>query len=330
MIELRPLRHALALAEHRNFARAASAIGITQPALTRSIQALEQELGARLFDRRRRDTEPTALGRLVLDHARRLELSARDLTRELQLTKGLETGELDVGVGPWGGLVMAGPVAGRLVKLHPGLRTRLHVVLWHELPARVRARECDIMLAQLTLVRDASDFETRPFAPHTAFPLCRAGHPLTLLASPTAKDVFAYPVVGPFLPPDVASALAARTAGAAAPRGPHMGFAVTCDSSSTLKAILQRSDAVAMMPPFMAGDEIRRGTLVLLPEVDLGLATGFGVAWLRGRTLSGPAQAFVDLLLEHDRELVEQDRELLAACRPRSRRPRRRTGRGVR
>ena len=49
-LELRVMRHLLALDEHRNFARAARELGITQPALSRSIQTLEVSIGARLFD----------------------------------------------------------------------------------------------------------------------------------------------------------------------------------------------------------------------------------------------------------------------------------------
>jgi DNA-binding transcriptional LysR family regulator len=51
LIELRQLRQLLALAEHGNFSRAAEALHITQPALSRSIQSLEASVGAILFDR---------------------------------------------------------------------------------------------------------------------------------------------------------------------------------------------------------------------------------------------------------------------------------------
>ena len=51
-MDLRRLRHLIAVAEHGNFGRAAAASYITQPALSRSIQALEAEVGAPLFDRR--------------------------------------------------------------------------------------------------------------------------------------------------------------------------------------------------------------------------------------------------------------------------------------
>lgn len=51
MNDLRQLRHFVALAEHGHFARAAEAVNLSQPALSRSIQALENGLGCRLLDR---------------------------------------------------------------------------------------------------------------------------------------------------------------------------------------------------------------------------------------------------------------------------------------
>ncbi len=58
-MDLRQLRYFIALAEHRSFVRAADAMGITQPAFSRSIQGLEQELGCQLVDRGSKDLRPT-------------------------------------------------------------------------------------------------------------------------------------------------------------------------------------------------------------------------------------------------------------------------------
>ena len=118
-MELRRLRHFLAVAEHGNFGRAAAAAHITQPALSRSIQALETEVGAVLFDRRTERVELTDMGRLVLRHATRARRRRTDLDREISLAKGLELGELRVGVGPWGGAVL---VAGAVGRLHGRIR----------------------------------------------------------------------------------------------------------------------------------------------------------------------------------------------------------------
>ena len=72
MNDLRQLRHFVALAEHGHFARAAAAVHLSQPALCRSIQALEASLGYNLVDRHSRGISLTAHGSLVLEHARRL------------------------------------------------------------------------------------------------------------------------------------------------------------------------------------------------------------------------------------------------------------------
>ncbi len=69
MIDLKRLRHLTALVQHGNFHRAAEALHLTQPALTRSIQALEAHVGAPLLTRHRTGVEPTELGRLLLRHA---------------------------------------------------------------------------------------------------------------------------------------------------------------------------------------------------------------------------------------------------------------------
>ncbi len=78
--DLRLLRHARALAEEGSFGRAARALHLTQPALSRSIQELERRTGIQLFDRNKGGVEPTDLGRVFLVHAREL-LGARGRAR---------------------------------------------------------------------------------------------------------------------------------------------------------------------------------------------------------------------------------------------------------
>ncbi|WP_157991659.1 LysR family transcriptional regulator, partial [Caldimonas tepidiphila] len=68
------LRHLISLAESGSFSRSAEALCLTQPALSRSILALEQELGQPLFDRIGRRSELTPFGREALARARQLVL----------------------------------------------------------------------------------------------------------------------------------------------------------------------------------------------------------------------------------------------------------------
>jgi DNA-binding transcriptional LysR family regulator len=72
MITQRRLRHLLSLVEHAHFGRAAEALNISQPALTKSIQALESELGVALLDRKRGALGLTVFGELVARRSRAL------------------------------------------------------------------------------------------------------------------------------------------------------------------------------------------------------------------------------------------------------------------
>jgi len=89
MITIRHIEIVKALAHHRHFARAAEALGITQSALTRALQALEGDLGVRLFDRGTGVPEPTMFGRIVLERGEPVTRSMDILSREIRLARGL-------------------------------------------------------------------------------------------------------------------------------------------------------------------------------------------------------------------------------------------------
>lgn len=69
MLDLRKLRHVVVLARRLNYVRAADELGITQPTLTRSIQALERQLQVRLFDRDHGSVNLTPRGRSIAERA---------------------------------------------------------------------------------------------------------------------------------------------------------------------------------------------------------------------------------------------------------------------
>ncbi len=94
MIELRPLRQFVALAEELHFGRAALRLHITQPPLTLSIQALERKLGASLFDRTQRSVALSPAGQALLPKVRRLLQAADDLPRQAQAAAAGLSGQL--------------------------------------------------------------------------------------------------------------------------------------------------------------------------------------------------------------------------------------------
>lgn len=98
-ITLRQLTYFKALAEQRNFGRAAAMVNISQPALSVQIREMETTLGAPLVERRARDVVLTPFGRLILDHAQRVLGDMQALAEAARWQGGL-VGRLSLGIIP--------------------------------------------------------------------------------------------------------------------------------------------------------------------------------------------------------------------------------------
>jgi Transcriptional regulator len=99
-MNLRQLEHVVALAEEGSFARAAVRVHLSQPALSRSIQAIEEHLDMVLFDRSTREVRITPAGQTVVQRARKVLFEARCLLRDVDLLKSHDLGSVNFGSGP--------------------------------------------------------------------------------------------------------------------------------------------------------------------------------------------------------------------------------------
>src|SRR5258708_3290380 len=107
-MELRHLRYFVAIGEEQHYGRAARSLRVAQPALSRQIQDLEEELGFKLFERLPRGVKLSAAGKLFLEDARRILQSVNEAAmRATQVARGL-SGTLRVGFSEntsWRGVV---------------------------------------------------------------------------------------------------------------------------------------------------------------------------------------------------------------------------------
>ena len=124
-MELRQLAYFVAVAEERNFTRAAQRIPIAQPAISQQIHRLESELSEALFVRDRRGTRLTPAGEALLPHARATLASAENAREAVTALSGLLTGRLAFGfVQPLPDRRLAG-LLGAFHRQHPGIELRL-------------------------------------------------------------------------------------------------------------------------------------------------------------------------------------------------------------
>jgi DNA-binding transcriptional LysR family regulator len=139
-LDLRKLRYFVAVAEHLHFRRAAEALHIAQPALSRQVRALERELGVQLFDRDQRSTALTAAGRQLLEDAEPL-LAAADATRRRVQRAARGTHRLVVGF-------RAGITVTAAVRAFAALRPEVTVdvvrIEWDEQEELLRSGRLDV------------------------------------------------------------------------------------------------------------------------------------------------------------------------------------------
>jgi DNA-binding transcriptional LysR family regulator len=141
-MDIDDVRSFVAVVEAGSVSRAAAELHLTQPAVTRRVQRLEQAVGAPLFDRRRRPPSLTRVGRTALERCRRLVSMAAEL-RTLALDPLVPSGEVRIGVAhALTELAFSRPVD-EVRRAFPGVALRLRTGWSRELLERVRSRALD-------------------------------------------------------------------------------------------------------------------------------------------------------------------------------------------
>jgi DNA-binding transcriptional LysR family regulator len=127
--------------------RAASALHLTQPALSRALKRLEAQVGAPLFERHTKGMELTAIGHALLPHAMLLQREAEHAREEIDAMRGLAKGTIKVGaVGSIASLIL--PLAvGRVLDKWPNLRVEITEGVWDRLAEGLLTHEIDLALS---------------------------------------------------------------------------------------------------------------------------------------------------------------------------------------
>jgi DNA-binding transcriptional LysR family regulator len=141
------LRAFTTVVDSGSLGRAAAALHITQPALSRSIKRLEEQVGAPLFERHSKGMQLTAIGSALLPHAMLLQREAEHAREEIDAMRGLTKGTIRVGaVGSIASLLL--PMAvGSVLKKWPGLHVQIIEGVWDRLAEGLMRHEIDLALS---------------------------------------------------------------------------------------------------------------------------------------------------------------------------------------
>ncbi|WP_179400999.1 LysR family transcriptional regulator [Burkholderia guangdongensis] len=260
-MDIRKLQHVVALADTLHFGRACEQVNLSQPAFSRSIRALEDELGVALFERDAHGVQITPYGQTVVARARRMLFDAVQMRDELHhMTQG-GYGEVTVGLGATPARLLAARLLEEGSRLVDGSHVRIRRGATERLLAMLNDGLLDFFcadIAPLDVLEDRGNLEIRPLPEWPVGFFCRIDHPLPPEQAVSLNTLTRYPIASTSLSPFALSNLQRASA-------LKVSFAtrITMESDSLEDIVLatMRSDAVLLASRPVVWSELRDGKL---------------------------------------------------------------------
>lgn len=177
-LKLGELRVFVAVLEHRSFRKAAAALHITQPAVTKTVANLEDLLGAKLFDRHAHGVEPTVHGLTFAPHALAIFGELRSAAQELAIVASGARGTLRIGTVPMPAIAFLPIAIRRLVDAHPDVFVSVVEAREMELVDRLRKREIEMAFVRLVLFNPGEDLQVTALFEERLCVVASKDHPL--------------------------------------------------------------------------------------------------------------------------------------------------------
>jgi DNA-binding transcriptional LysR family regulator len=299
-MDLRKLRHAVALARHLNFTKAADALNLTQSALSRSIQALEDECQLRLFDRNRNAVAITAAGRELIHHAQGLLRKEAELKEMVSHAARGDGGSVALGMAPLASRTLLAPLMSEMIA-NPGFHATVTIGAPQKLLPMLLDESAHICVCTGRDLPPQAPFASVPLARFPISVVVRAGHPLTRLASITPSDLDQYPLLR------TRSFEMDDDGPATSDEGLQKMPVLAIEDYDVLMQITSNSDAVWVTSPISAREGILNGTLSQIPiswlsETPYAHMTAY---YLKNRTLSPTAQRILARLVTLSGEIIQ-------------------------
>jgi DNA-binding transcriptional LysR family regulator len=288
-MELHPLKVFVTVAQEKSFSRAAEKLLRTQPAISLSIQRLEDEVGEKLFDRSAKDLQLTAAGRVAFDYARRFETLQGDLENALAELRDKSAGRLIIGANESSTLYLLDRVE-QYRQRFPKVKVQVQRSQSSRIPAQLLDGELE--LGVITYDPEDTRLLSRVlYTDHLAFIVspqhrlsARKTVPITDLGSET---FIAHNVVSPYRGSVIRAFQNHKV-----PLNIHLEM----PTIEAIRKMVERGQGVAFLPRMCVEHEIRHGLLREVKVKELELERQIRLVYPARRALSHAAQAFLELV----------------------------------
>jgi DNA-binding transcriptional LysR family regulator len=258
-MDLKQLRHFVALADHRSFSAAAEAVAISQPALTRSIKLLEVRLGVTLFDRHTRRVALTEAGERLHRRAKLILNEAAAAERDVQ-TPPAQVRSLKVGMAPMFASNILPAAMTDFSRSHPNVEIEVTSGLFDVLAGKVLEGELDIAFSNLPYAQIDKSLLVEPLFDIDVVYLASRDHPLAGKPTTVFTELTAYPwaVIDETHANDLYGYIFASQGETTSP------IRLKTNSLSLLKSLVRQPPWITLLPRHMVEAELTEGLITAL------------------------------------------------------------------
>ena len=290
-MDLRQLKALVTVVETGSVTRAAELLHLVQPAVTRQIRALEQELGVPLFDRTRQGMRPTEAGLSLAERARRALTELDRARAELAPAPGTLTGLVSVGLLESTADLLAGSLVSAVLRDHPGIELRVltaysgHLQKWLD--------EGDLDLSLLYNLASTPSLNVRTLVREKLWVVApaacglSAGRPVPLTSA--AEHPMVLPAPGHALRVLIDRAVAQAQA--------DIGIAVQTNSMTLQKQFVRGGHGWTILPGAGLGTDIAAGALSAAPLTEPEVYRSIAIGTPRTGPVTAAARAVADELV---------------------------------
>ena len=240
---LTQLKHFITLAQQGSFVRASRVLHMTQPALSRSIKGLEDDLGQLLFDRVGRRIELTLFGQRTLDRAQALMDDAALLRSSGKGLQAQDNGRMRLGLSSGPGAVLSAPLLAHFANHFPRFQLDITRANTATLTHMLRERQVDALVADVRALQPAPDLAVGEVYELEGGFLGRPQHPLARSRRVTLDDLRRYPIASTMLSDELARILVERYGEEA---HPQTLVRLTSDEITHLQQMALQTDTVVL------------------------------------------------------------------------------------
>lgn len=289
-LNLHHLRIFTSVAEHGGFSRAAEALRLSQPAVSKSVRALERQLDTSLFDRAAQAPRLTAAGTLLFTRARELFAVERSAEEELRTLRGLEGGVLRIGASTTIATYLLSPCLAQFHAAHPGVRIHVTSANTRDVARALLGRRVDVALVEGPI--DDRRLEVLPWREDE---LVIIGHPGHALAHRRRLDIVDL-TDEPFIVRERGSGTRRVAEDALADRGVTLQIGLVLGSTEAIKQAVVAGLGLAIVSRSAIADQLALGRVAVLPVRGAPLRRALTELRFAGRSPSAATTAFRSVL----------------------------------